>query len=1389
MVRHFQKNSNKKNDPSLRAKIIAHLEKHPRYPNDLYDACARGDLSRSEFQQLLNEMETDGEIHISQNGRVLLPKLPSADEIHTSQSPEPIGKFEDRTNEVLVHCLVNRSRCLSLPEHKKCLNNHYYAQQNYKAEQIPLDSVCEETLLKGYHFIPGEFRRNPDSDIGIRNAENWKSQQLFIIEYDDTTENTLAEFIEARPFLKENAWFVTESIRSGYNDPDDEKCNGQLRVRIVFCMPRVVNTTDERLWIYDALENSLPGCDTGSANNMTNGGLGNAGAKYVKIGKTVNIDWFHSAIQSGKKADQEKRVERERAEEERKRKQTERAAIGFTEREGELPLEALAKADPSLFLGSMGLTYKGESGIYRLWGRPEKQGDTALSVWLSDHDNWQIRIFANSIPVPPTKSGESMPFTQFYCNHELQTDIEGLAPDTAQWKDINSELASRGYGSWLSDAEFRKKYRNSKRKSVKEVVEKAPPVEIREGPAFPYFSIEERAVVRDVLSLDPDAGWHGPTPVFTTRYEYLHPLTENFKLNGQPTEVEKRRVWSTLFEKCEHCGAVTARWVDRYLLTAGFYCDGCHTDYHLGSYLELELARKLPNSIMSEYQGFLGDDPEFADFRLWEPGIMAHLGAAMSTGKTTAIDKRIIEFALQGLGKGIIAVPRISLARFLAHYLRGKHGFRSWGLWHEGCLKADRFIGDFGAIVCLPSLPRAVESARDAGVSRLYIAIDEIDFCYNLLSLSIEQSTAVKKCLRDALASTGLVVSGQTESTLALEALADELECEQVQGFYNTAKPADGCVIMHKHPDVKGKSDAVLCGVMDDIPNLLSAGHNAYTFYSSRRDGDLIANEFIDENPVCYNAYTKGDRRADAVLRNQRLTDSRLFIGTSAAGVGISILDPKAYTIIASGLIHGSRDSNMLVQMCVRDRGRCGVSFHYTDYELPLPVSPTENEKVSLYHEAVKQASSRYAHLPSHSICKIAYAQALSYLADFQIETYVSHHLGTVGNMPVYQASVLMPEPKRIDSISLRRSTLIRAEREKKIENARIILENRSLLTSSEIRIRSNKGELSPNARLAHELANDAARAVGWNDKIDRYVEGDPFDDILDDTDIDVVLALASNNINVDSLVKKRRGYLAVKFSKWAAHLFQTALEKSKSDLVNDGLGVEITAIHDDRFLGEILTVLLDRLVGEVFDSASLAMEVRDVLQATCSSGKTFGSEIESGALGASGYRKARFLHCADDVAVVKWVRAFVAEWYPAFIAKKGETYGIRSDHKWDLYRDSFLRWLMHQPGFPDDAHVTLDIFQSTELPNPNTELKAQAREKRRDGITLTEISKKLGVNVSTVSRWCRDIPKSKPDADVILEEKVLELKAHGMSIRKIANALKVSRGKVERILKSNKVS
>ena len=536
--------------------------------------------------------------------------------------------------------------------------------------------------------------------------------------------------------------------------------------------------------------------------------------------------------------------------------------------------------------------------------------------------------------------------------------------------------------------------------AIDRIVEKAPPPPIDiYSRSFRHWTEEERIVVKEILGVSPDAGWNEGIPAFATRYENLYPITGEFALNGQPTAVEKRRVWSTQFGECEKCGDITADWIDRHLLTAGRYCNSCHADTPLGSYLEWELARKLPNSIVSNYQGFLGDDPEFEDFRLWEPQMLTHLGAGMSTGKSTEIYKAIVALAMQKLGIGIIASPRISLARFLAHQLRKRHGNRAWGLWHEGSGNSEQFIGTYGAIVCLPSLARAVSEAYANGLdaSSLYVAIDEVDFGYSLLSLAVHQAAAVKKSLLDIFMATGLVVSGQTESTLALEAFASELGCENLQGFYNTAPPADGIVEMRKYPAIEGKNALVLAGAIESIETaLVSDEFNVYVFCSSRRDSDIIAERFAEYAPVCYNAYTKGDPRCDAVLKNQRLPDgSRLFIGTSAAGVGISILDPKAKTIIVAGLNHGSRGTSMLVQKAVRDRGRRGVELHHTDYNSALPIRPRETERVSLYHEEIKQLENQYAHLSENAVKKVSRSLALSTLADHQLEAFVNHHPGS----------------------------------------------------------------------------------------------------------------------------------------------------------------------------------------------------------------------------------------------------------------------------------------------------------------------------------------------------------------------------------------------------------
>ena len=877
--------------------------------------------------------------------------------------------------------------------------------------------------------------------------------------------------------------------------------------------------------------------------------------------------------------------------------------------------------------------------------------------------------------------------------------------------------------------------------TLERLIAKVPSIEVRETPAFPYFSKEERRVVGEVLGISPDAGWHEGVPAFATRYENLYPMTGEFALNGQPNAVEKRRVWSTQFGKCEKCGDVTADWVDRYLLTAGRYCNSCHADTPIGSYLQWELARKLPNSIISEHQGYLGDDPEFLDFRLWEPEMLTHLGAGMSTGKSTEIYKAIVALAMQNLGVGIIATPRISLSRFLAHQLRKQHGHNAWGLWHEGSGQSEQFIGTYGAIVCLPSLGRAVSEAYASGLdaSDLYVAIDEVDFGYSLLSLAVHQAAAVKKCLLDIFLASGLVISGQTESTLALEAFASELGCEHLQGFYNTAPPADGIVEMRKYPNVEGKNARVLAGSIESIEIALGAGYNVYVFCSSRRDAEMIAERFTEYAPVCYNAYTKGDARCDAVLKNQRLPEgSRLFIGTSAAGVGISILDPKAKTIIVAGLNHGSRGTSMLVQKAVRDRGRRGVELHYTDYNSALPIRPHETERVSLFHEQTKQLENRYAHLSEDAIKKVARSLALSTLADHQLQAFVNHHLGEVGNMQVVETNALLIEDADVEWVTEQRRASVKKERQSKCELAVEYLNDRNLYTRREIRVESNRGGWTQTEQIAHEYANGLACAVGWNDTIDREI-ANPFDVCLNDEDIGVAIALAIQNIHPERLEKLRRGYLAVHYPKWVTAVLEQALEETHSGLLSAGEGRELTAITDDRFLGVVLKTLLDRLKGEVFDSDSdLANAIREVLD-TVSEGQTLFGRIKAGGLGAQAYRRARFLKIGDDAFVINWARTFIKEFYPATLSKRGNRYSLVHDKRIALILASFKCWLSKRVG---SEVPELETFEPID---PQAELKAQVRERREAGAKLETIASEVDISIYTASQWCRGIKVLSP--------------------------------------------
>lgn len=905
------------------------------------------------------------------------------------------------------------------------------------------------------------------------------------------------------------------------------------------------------------------------------------------------------------------------------------------------------------------------------------------------------------------------------------------------------------------------------------IIEQAPPVEVRDTASFRHFTPEEKITIR-AMNEDPDAGWipagDKNIPAWIPKYQHLHGLTGEFALNGQPPEVERRRVWLSEFTTCDHCGSLAAKWIDRFLITTGKYCGGCHKDYPIGSYLEYELRRKLPNSVISTSDArYLSDDPEFADFRLWEPGVFTYLASAMGTGKSTEIYKLMARLAQQGIGKGIIAVPRISLARFLAHYLRRKDGYGAWGLWHEGAPPSEKFIGKYGAICCVPSLPAVLAEAE--GNPNAYIAIDEIDFAYSLLSLTVAQATKVKQILREAVATTGLVVAGQTESTLALEAFAAEVEADHVQGFYKNATPSDHLLTVYQYPDVEGKNNLILAGAEAAIATALAAEKNVYAFCTTRREAEILEAHFKHLTPVLYDAYTKGYADADAVLRNQGLTESQLFIATSAAGIGISILDENAHTVQIATLNFGTRNLSDRVQELSRDRGRRGGSVHLGEYPFRLPVKPTENFCVSLYHERLKAAEDAYVHLPEHSIRKIAAADALSTLADTQPATFLTYHLGEVAQMPLTFEDAGHVNAAEFERIKTTRSELLKSERAKKRQEAIAFLENSAVFSEDEIRKRSNTGKLLKSERLAQELANMALQSVGWTEAEEPSADS-----------LDMAKALIEvSGVTIENLEKQRRGFYAVQFPTWTAHALIADREFAYRELVTAGEGVELTSVTDDRFIGELLKALLGKLAGVPWTAAGFADAVREILHSEVTDhegcrGRTFMDNLLRGAAGARLYRTSRFLNLADDAGIIKWTSQLISEWYPARVAKRGDAYGLQRHEHDDLILQCFRLWGDQQLHPPDrwDIHA----YETADLPDPNAEAKKQAREMRKAGKAFSEIAEVVGFPKQRLSEWCKGIDKDRKK-----RENARQMDANGMNRKDIAAALGISVSKLRRLI------
>ena len=402
-----------------------------------------------------------------------------------------------------------------------------------------------------------------------------------------------------------------------------------------------------------------------------------------------------------------------------------------------------------------------------------------------------------------------------------------------------------------------------------------------------------------------------------------------------------------------------------------------------------------------------------------------------------------------------------------------------------------------------------------------------------------------------------------------------------------------------------------------------------------------------------------------------------------------------------------------------------------------MPVNPSTATDISLFHEALKAAEDANVFFPKHSIEKIAAAQALGSLADTQLETFLKYHLSTVAQIPIDFETGERATEAEIDRITTTRATLLKNEREAKQTGALALLKSKAVMTAEQIRRKSNAGELRKSERLSQEVANIALQTAGWNQE-----------EFPDAEVVNIAMALIEAGVRIDGLEKQRRGFYAVQFPQWTAGQLDKERFFAYREMVEHGEGIELTALPDDRFLGELLRALLDKLQGVQWTETGIADAIREVLDSTVRDHEgckdaSFLANLKKGAGGSTLSKKSRFLHLTDDTGIIEWASKLIATWYPARIAKRGEARGLQISEQIDVILNCFRSWGIHYAGTPPDKwHIT--EYQSVALPDPNAAAIAHAQELRRDGHSIEDIAKSVKHPRSTVSRWCRGIDRKR---------------------------------------------
>lgn len=853
--------------------------------------------------------------------------------------------------------------------------------------------------------------------------------------------------------------------------------------------------------------------------------------------------------------------------------------------------------------------------------------------------------------------------------------------------------------------------------------------------------------------------------------------------SGWQTGLTHRRLSAPNDPKsCSHCGGDTTPEIDFGTLEGFFSCGDCGDSPAL-SYLGYELNRKPDDSIFSDFQGYVGDDPLLTEESLWNCGIF-HLGAPMGRGKTTLVYKRAREAAESG-ALTIILVPRISLAQAVHAELR-EDTTLGWSLHYEGSErskpKSDKWrIGNLGAVATigmLPHLLQVIKRRREESTVRIFF--DEIDFTSSLILSDIfkKMSAEIKETLKAIIEAQGIVTAGQTASTLALEAIAKELNAP-LRGYYLSPRPANQTATLHiiDSHSIDHPKNRLTRAVIEKIQDVLDRGKNAYVFADERRFCQIVASLFPDET-VVYDAYHRDSPEAKEMLRLKRLPDGkRIFVSSNAVDVGISIEDENAETVVVSllnPLTAGGYDS--VVQRAMRNRRKPPLTIYLLNYQNSLPLAP--DKATDFYLHYAQHLSTDGEDLPQSLAELIGIEDAMNSLVDNQPETFIKHHLSQAGFSVA--TTPLALEQFDFESVQRIRKEIREAEDAAVINFANDILDAKAVLTESEIRQRDWESQQpAPVNQRAYERANASLQACGWNGKVDRFVDEEntmPQDPVQAFENAGVThemwqTAREAVGLNPEKIERWKRGYISIHYPEAA----RKQLEESRGD--------EFHHRPNDLFIGAFLKALLERLPREPAQMEAIGRALIDAAQVKFGF-NTFSDLMKKG--GASptiGKRVIRLDLGRDAIpteAHLHFVHRFLSEHYPARISKNGDLYQLAQPQNMDefeLFKQVVRCHIKHRhpdidPDDPDDPDLT-----PPPAADPFYREKAAVLEGRRNGESCRGLAVKVGMSKSWIDKHTQGVEKGDKKAET--KTQAVQMRGAGMTFEQIARQLEIPRSTV----------